>query len=67
MATHRVSAAGAAFDALLRWAAFICGETTYYETVANESARGLMELTVWRLAIGMIDGRKRRSGPPHPR
>jgi 6,7-dimethyl-8-ribityllumazine synthase len=46
-------AAGAAYDGYVALGCVIRGETTHYETVANESARGLMDLTVHqRLAIG---------------
>jgi 6,7-dimethyl-8-ribityllumazine synthase len=46
-------AAGAAYDGYVALGCVIRGETTHYETVANESARGLMDLTVReRLAIG---------------
>jgi 6,7-dimethyl-8-ribityllumazine synthase len=53
MANASGHAAGAAFDGFVALGCVIRGETTHYETVANESARGLMELTVHeRLAIG---------------
>jgi 6,7-dimethyl-8-ribityllumazine synthase len=46
-------AAGAAYDGYVALGCVIRGETTHYETVANESTRGLMDLTVReRLAIG---------------
>jgi 6,7-dimethyl-8-ribityllumazine synthase len=45
--------AGAAYDGYVALGCVIRGETTHYETVANESARGLMDLAVReRLAIG---------------
>ena len=44
---------GRAYDGCVALGCVIRGETTHYETVANESARGLMDLTVHqRLAIG---------------
>jgi 6,7-dimethyl-8-ribityllumazine synthase len=53
MANASGHAAGAAFDGFVALGCVIRGETTHYDTVANESARGLMELTVHeRLAIG---------------
>jgi 6,7-dimethyl-8-ribityllumazine synthase len=53
MANASGHAAGAAFDGFVALGCVIRGETTHYETVANESARGLMELAVHqRLAIG---------------
>jgi 6,7-dimethyl-8-ribityllumazine synthase len=53
MASASGHAAGAAFDGFVALGCVIRGETTHYDTVANESARGLMELTVHeRLAIG---------------
>ncbi|MCE9522349.1 MAG: 6,7-dimethyl-8-ribityllumazine synthase [Alphaproteobacteria bacterium] len=46
-------AAGRAFDGYVALGCVIRGETSHYETVANESARGLMDLAVnQRLAIG---------------
>jgi 6,7-dimethyl-8-ribityllumazine synthase len=46
-------AAGRAYDGYIALGCVIRGETTHYETVANESARGLMDLTVHqRLAVG---------------
>jgi 6,7-dimethyl-8-ribityllumazine synthase len=45
--------AGPNFDGYVALGCVVRGETTHYETVANESARGLMELTIGpRLAIG---------------
>lgn len=45
--------AGPRFDGYVALGCVIRGETTHYEIVANESARGLMELTLTpRLAIG---------------
>lgn len=53
MANASGHAAGAAFDGFVALGCVIRGETTHYETVANESARGLMDLTLReRLAIG---------------
>jgi 6,7-dimethyl-8-ribityllumazine synthase len=44
---------GPTFDAYVALGCVIRGQTTHYETVANESARGIMDLTVHqRLAIG---------------
>ena len=41
------------FDAYVALGVVIRGETTHYEIVSNESARGIMDLTVnQRLAIG---------------
>ncbi len=41
------------FDAYVALGCVIRGETTHYDTVANESARGLMDLAVsHRLAVG---------------
>lgn len=41
------------FDAYVALGVVIRGETTHYEIVSNESARGLMDLTInQRLAIG---------------
>lgn len=45
--------AGRGYDGFVALGCVIRGETTHYEIVSNESARGLMELTVReRLAIG---------------
>jgi 6,7-dimethyl-8-ribityllumazine synthase len=53
MANASGHAAGRAYDAYVALGCVIRGETTHYETVANESARGIMDLTVQqRLAIG---------------
>jgi len=53
MASASGHAAGAAYDGYIALGCVIRGETTHYETVANESARGLMDLTVHqRLAVG---------------
>jgi 6,7-dimethyl-8-ribityllumazine synthase len=44
---------GPSYDAYVALGCVIRGETTHYETVANESARGIMDLTILqRLAIG---------------
>jgi 6,7-dimethyl-8-ribityllumazine synthase len=46
-------AAAGGYDGFVALGCVIRGETTHYEIVSNESARGLMELTVReRLAIG---------------
>lgn len=46
-------AAGRAFDGYVALGTVIRGETYHFEIVANESARGIMDLTVGRrLAIG---------------
>jgi 6,7-dimethyl-8-ribityllumazine synthase len=48
-----MASASATYDGYVALGCVIRGETTHYETVANESARGLMDLTVHRrLAIG---------------
>jgi 6,7-dimethyl-8-ribityllumazine synthase len=48
-----MASAGSAYDGYVALGCVIRGETTHYDTVANESARGLMDLTVHqRLAIG---------------
>jgi 6,7-dimethyl-8-ribityllumazine synthase len=45
--------AGAAYDGYVALGTVIRGETYHFEIVANESARGIMDLTVGkRLAIG---------------
>lgn len=45
--------AGPRFDGYVALGCVIRGETSHYEIVSNESARGLMELTIGpRLAIG---------------
>lgn len=45
--------AGRGYDGFVALGCVIRGETTHYEIVSNESARGLMDLTVReRLAIG---------------
>jgi 6,7-dimethyl-8-ribityllumazine synthase len=50
-AGHR--AAGVAYDGYVALGCVIRGETYHFEIVANESARGLMDLTIGRrLAIG---------------
>lgn len=44
---------GPSYDAYVALGCVVRGETTHYETVANESARGIMDLTILqRLAIG---------------
>ncbi|GJE56974.1 MULTISPECIES: 6,7-dimethyl-8-ribityllumazine synthase [Methylobacterium] len=46
-------AAGQPFDAVVALGCVIRGETSHYDTVANESARGLMDLSVReRLPLG---------------
>lgn len=40
------------YDAYVALGVVIRGETTHYEIVSNESARGLMELSISGLAIG---------------
>src|SRR5262245_471899 len=53
MANASGHAAGAAFDGYVALGCVMRGETTHYDTVATESARGLMDLTInQRLAIG---------------
>jgi 6,7-dimethyl-8-ribityllumazine synthase len=53
MASSAGHHAGPTFDAFVALGCVIRGETTHYEIVSNESARGLMDLTtVQRLAIG---------------
>ena len=53
MANASAHAAGRTYDGYIALGCVIRGETTHYETVANESARGLMDLAVHqRLAIG---------------
>lgn len=42
----------ARFDAFVALGCVIRGETTHYETVAGESARGLMTLTLEGVALG---------------
>ena len=45
--------AGPTFDAFVALGCVIRGETSHYDIVANESARGLMDLSIsQRLAIG---------------
>jgi 6,7-dimethyl-8-ribityllumazine synthase len=52
-AVAMADAAGAGFDGYVALGCVIRGETYHFEIVSNESARGLMELTVQRgLAIG---------------
>jgi 6,7-dimethyl-8-ribityllumazine synthase len=53
MASSAGHHAGPTFDAFVALGCVIRGETTHYEIVSNESARGLMDLTTGqRLAIG---------------
>ena len=53
IANGSAHAAGRAYDGYVALGCVIRGETTHYETVANESARGLMDLAVHqRLVIG---------------
>jgi 6,7-dimethyl-8-ribityllumazine synthase len=53
MASSAGHHAGPTFDAFVALGCVIRGETTHYEIVSNESARGLMDLTTTqRLAIG---------------
>lgn len=53
MANATGHAAGPTFDGFVALGCVIRGETTHYEIVSNESARGLMDLTInQRLAIG---------------
>lgn len=53
MANGAGHTAGRAYDGYVALGCVIRGETTHYEIVSNESARGLMDLTVsQRLAIG---------------
>lgn len=48
-----LAAASERYDAFVALGCVLRGETTHYDTVANESARGLMDLTVReRLAVG---------------
>ena len=48
-----MASAASAYDGYVALGCVIRGETTHYDTVANESAHGLMDLTVrQRLAIG---------------
>jgi 6,7-dimethyl-8-ribityllumazine synthase len=53
MANASAHAAGRAYDGYVALGCVIRGETAHFDIVANESARGLMDLTVQqRLAIG---------------
>ncbi len=53
MANASGHAAGPAYDGYVALGCVMRGETTHYETVAGESARGLMDLAIHqRLAIG---------------
>lgn len=44
--------ASAPFDAYVALGCVIRGETSHYDTVCNESARGVMQLTLQGLAVG---------------
>lgn len=46
------AASGRGFTGYVALGCVIRGETSHYDTVCNESARGLMELTLEHLAIG---------------
>jgi 6,7-dimethyl-8-ribityllumazine synthase len=46
-----LDATGDGYDAFVALGCVIRGETTHYETVANESARGIMDLGVHRGAL----------------
>ncbi len=50
-AIHHANQSGA-FDAFVALGVVIRGETTHYDTVCEESARGIMDLTLRGLAIG---------------
>lgn len=53
MANAAGHAAGRAYDGYIALGCVIRGETAHFDIVANESARGIMDLTVnQRLAIG---------------
>jgi 6,7-dimethyl-8-ribityllumazine synthase len=53
MANASGHAAGRAYDGYVALGCVIRGETAHFDIVANESARGLMDLTIeQRLAIG---------------
>jgi len=53
MANASGHAAGPAYDGYVALGCVMRGETTHYDTVAGESARGLMDLAIHqRLAIG---------------
>jgi 6,7-dimethyl-8-ribityllumazine synthase len=66
-AAIRIALDGADYDAFVALGCVIRGETSHYEIVAGESARGLMELTVQRGALignGILttdDGRQART------
>jgi 6,7-dimethyl-8-ribityllumazine synthase len=49
------SAAGAPYDGVVALGCVIRGETSHYDIVANESARGLMDLAVAR-ALPVVNG-----------
>ena len=49
MASASGQAAGPTFDGFVALGCVIRGETTHYEIVSNESARGLMDLSINRL------------------
>jgi 6,7-dimethyl-8-ribityllumazine synthase len=53
MANASGHAAGPAYDGYVALGCVMRGETTHYDTVAGESARGLMDLAIHqRLAVG---------------
>jgi 6,7-dimethyl-8-ribityllumazine synthase len=47
-----ISMAGRRFDGYVALGCVLRGETSHYDLVANESARGLMDLTIQGLCIG---------------
>jgi 6,7-dimethyl-8-ribityllumazine synthase len=50
--TIAIAAAARRFDGFVALGCVLRGETSHYEIVANESARGLMDLSLRGLAIG---------------